>query len=429
MDLPSTRELELESLLREKEEQITELGDEVTRLRQYLSTQPGPSTADPVTLPPPLVSLLLPHLHTQTHVQSAQTSQTEQHQPSSQLASSQADSSLSTLPGDGVGASSSSSSTAATSTMHTALTQRVKLLQEENDELYEILKQSETGRLKEEVQSLKRLVEKLEGALRESHSVILSLSTELDKSYESFNSSKYNNSKGSYSDSRAGSQSNHYANSGPSNGSGSGGKPPPTGPRAHKKPRLSEANSQSHSRSSPSISPHLRNNTMLPSQNQSYQNNNVGQHHGHGQHHRRSHSNSSRHREHSEHPSPRGSGKGPGNVKPERMDVDEDNQQNKSRVRSPEQRRDRGDRERDGHGRRDRDRDGVGHRDRGREREREKHRGERDKDKETSRRNGNGNGVGRMGGRRGGGGGGGDKLEDDGGFGGGDRTLAERMGL
>lgn len=50
--------------------------------------------------------------------------------------------------------------------MTTALTQRVKVLQEENDELYELLKSSETGRLKDDVRALKRLVQKLEGALR-----------------------------------------------------------------------------------------------------------------------------------------------------------------------------------------------------------------------------------------------------------------------
>jgi hypothetical protein len=47
-----------------------------------------------------------------------------------------------------------------------ALTQRVKVLQEENDELYEILKSGETGKLKEDVRSLRRLTQKLEGALK-----------------------------------------------------------------------------------------------------------------------------------------------------------------------------------------------------------------------------------------------------------------------
>lgn len=50
--------------------------------------------------------------------------------------------------------------------MATALTLRAKLLQEENDELYELLKFGETGKLKEEVKGLRRVVQRLEGALR-----------------------------------------------------------------------------------------------------------------------------------------------------------------------------------------------------------------------------------------------------------------------
>ena len=47
----------------------------------------------------------------------------------------------------------------------TALTQRAKLLQEENDELYGLLKRSETGRLKEEVRGLRRALKRMESAL------------------------------------------------------------------------------------------------------------------------------------------------------------------------------------------------------------------------------------------------------------------------
>jgi hypothetical protein len=39
-------------------------------------------------------------------------------------------------------------------------------LQEENDELYDILKKGETGKLKEEVRGLRRVVNRLEGALQ-----------------------------------------------------------------------------------------------------------------------------------------------------------------------------------------------------------------------------------------------------------------------
>ncbi len=59
-----------------------------------------------------------------------------------------------------------SSATSGSSTVTTALVQRTKILQEENDELYEILRTGETGRLKEDVRALRRVVQKLEGALR-----------------------------------------------------------------------------------------------------------------------------------------------------------------------------------------------------------------------------------------------------------------------
>lgn len=46
-----------------------------------------------------------------------------------------------------------------------ALTQRAKQLQEENDELYDLLKHGETGRLKEEVRALRHVVRKMERGL------------------------------------------------------------------------------------------------------------------------------------------------------------------------------------------------------------------------------------------------------------------------
>lgn len=60
-----------------------------------------------------------------------------------------------------VGTSSSSGSR----TVVSALTQRAKLLQEENDQLYELLHLGETGKLKEEVRNLRRVVARLEQAL------------------------------------------------------------------------------------------------------------------------------------------------------------------------------------------------------------------------------------------------------------------------
>jgi len=47
-----------------------------------------------------------------------------------------------------------------------ALRQRATVLQEENDELYGVLRRAETGRLDEEVKGLRILVRKLERALR-----------------------------------------------------------------------------------------------------------------------------------------------------------------------------------------------------------------------------------------------------------------------
>lgn len=99
--------------------------DELTRLRQYLTDQPAPSGASPVTLPPPLLKLLLPSIR-----------------------------------------DASQATEAASSTVVNALTQRVKALQEENEELYQILKVKETGKLKEEVRGLRRVVHRLEGSLR-----------------------------------------------------------------------------------------------------------------------------------------------------------------------------------------------------------------------------------------------------------------------
>jgi hypothetical protein len=99
----------------------------VTRLRQYLSSQPGPSLTNPISLPPALISVLLPHIN---HSKDQDTNGS------------------------------------AGTTVTTALTQRARLLQEENDELYELLKFGETGKLKEEVRGLRRVVERLEGALK-----------------------------------------------------------------------------------------------------------------------------------------------------------------------------------------------------------------------------------------------------------------------
>ncbi|KAJ3989664.1 hypothetical protein F5890DRAFT_1400521 [Lentinula detonsa] len=345
--LPSTRELELEMLLREKEGQVVHLSasfylqtDEVSRLRLYLSVQPPPSTTEPVTLPPTFASLILPHI---SHLSQASDA-----------------------------AESSNSTTTA------ALTQRVRVLQDENDELYDILKRGETGRLKEEVQSLKRIVHKLEGALRESHQVIVTLSNELDKSSQALSaSSTFRNT----------SPQNHYHSNGVKSHtrshSNSGGRHPPTGPRAHapvhKKPRLSLADQDPHQ---DEMSPSMRSNVSLPS----------SVHPGNSGRRGRSRSRSR---------SPRGKS----NV---RMEIDEVKDEHQRRSTERVRDRERWDRDRERGERSDRERGG----DRGRDRD-------RDRDGNRSRRNGGG---GRGGTRRGGG-------ERQGSSGNGDRTLAERMGL
>ncbi|KAF5390709.1 hypothetical protein D9757_002689 [Collybiopsis confluens] len=343
--LPSTRELELEMLLREKDNQLVQLSDELSLLKLHLVNQPPPSTTEPITLPPTFASLILKHIPR--------------------------------LPQILDPAGGSTNSTTA------ALTQRVRVLQDENDELYDILKKEETGRLMEEVQSLKRIVLKLEDALRESHQVIVSLSTELDKAYQTFNSAAAN--------SRTTSPSNAYHNS---NGArsrprsvakqpGGGGRLPPTGPRAHshKKQRLSHVDQEESS-------PSMRSNVSLPSS---------------------AHPGSSGRRGRSRSRSPEAKS----NVK---MEVDEPTERS---IRTPERARDRE--------RWDRDRE-RSDRSRGRERDRDGNR--------SKRIGGGGKGTSRRGG--------GDRergshsLHNNGsstaqgsvGNGpSGDRTLAERMGL
>ncbi|KAJ7498780.1 hypothetical protein FB451DRAFT_1426860 [Mycena latifolia] len=334
MELPTPRELDLETLLRQRDTQVSELGDEVARLRRYLLNQPPPAPTDPVSLPPALTSLLLPHLD-----------------PAPK-------------------ATASTSSTA-------ALTQRTRLLQEENDELYQLLRQSETGKLKEEVRGLRRLVERLEGALRESHQVVLSLSTELDKSYEAIMTTA---PRATNSEKNSRSPRNSYHVPLPTgNGNGASSKLPPTGPRAHKKARLSESHA-SPPPGAPANKSHASNSNSAASSSRP----------------------DARPRDQSPRQPPEHRGKVNNHA---RMEVDEP----RTRPRSP------GEREKD-----------LRHRDRDRRDERER---ERDRDGgRRERRNGNSGGRG--------GGGGGARRPDRGrgppannAYEGGDRTLKERLGL
>ncbi|KAG6833885.1 hypothetical protein H0H87_007896 [Tephrocybe sp. NHM501043] len=366
MNLPSSRELELETLLRQRDTQLTELTDELTHLRQSLLSQPGPSSTEPVTLPPALVSVLSPHLH---------------------------------VPPAASGSSTGSN------TVNAALTQRARALQEENDEMYDLLKVGETGKLKEEVRGLRRVVARLEGALRESHQVISNLSTELDKSYSTLlSSARPSNSANHSTGSISASPRAAYHPMPPTpteNGPTSSVKLPPTGPRAYKKPRLSEPQ---QSNTAPQ-----RAHAPLPPQHKSFNNSSRTSRGGGG----------GGGADSREHPPRRGQKGGGGYAK---MEVDGD-----QRARPPSPERDR-ERERGRERERDRERD----RDRGpRDRERDGHGGG------GGRHRRNGGGAGGRGNFGGGGGGRGARIAHDHGQSsandssahGGDRTLRERMGL
>lgn len=313
--------------------------------------------------------------------------------------------------------------------------------------LYELLKTGETGKLKEDVRSLRRVVQKFEGALRgnsrrsntqvpvnlipllntESHQVIASLSyvesvpriipsltctasEELEKSRATVLA---NGRPNNYNDARGPSQSpvlrtNHQLPPHPNaNGGGGGGKPPPTGPRAHKKPRLAETQS--------SVTP-------IP------------------QHVKGNRSQSKTNRRHDTPERPERSPRVISNERRGKMEVDEDD---RPQARTPERDRDF-DREREKERNIDRDRN----RDRPRDKERDRHR-ERDRDRDRDRprehdrntkRNGAyggppGGGGGAAGGGSGGGGGGGGggrrprRGSNSNSYASADRTLAERMGL
>lgn len=370
--LPTRREIELETVLRKRDAQVAELTNEVERLRRYLVQHPPrPSTTDPIPLPPSIVSILLPHLAKAT----------------------------------GSGGTTGSSYS---STVNTALTHRIRVLQEENDELYEILRCGETGKLKEEVKGLRHVVERLESALQESHQVITTLSTELDKSYQSFQSSfkpKHHANalsqpytvppRDPFHQSQHHSHLQHPPQHATQNQPTSNGlsKLPPTGPRAHKKPRLAV---DYNVKMSPAHS-----NASLPPP-----------------------ANSSKHPQvqtqpqikHESSRSPRippADTRLKGNAK---MEIEEDA---RTRPRSPQERDRERHREKDWGRDKEREKDRERERERGRDRERER---DRDRDRERfSRRNGSGSrGAGGRARNRG-------TLSHS--YLSGDRTLAERMGL
>ncbi|KIM68818.1 hypothetical protein SCLCIDRAFT_1209019 [Scleroderma citrinum Foug A] len=302
---------------------------------------------------------------------------------------------------------SGSSGSSNSSTVNTALTHRIRLLQEENDELYDVLRHGETGKLKEEVRGLRQVVDRLEGALRESHQVVTTLSAELDKSYQTFHSSlRQKHHPNAHAHPYAPPHPpprdtfhphQHHQSIHPHGPSVSNGlsKPPPTGPRAHKKPRLApEANiKMSPAHSSVSLPPppsnpvnstkHPPPQAQAPTQPAPIRN------------------------EASRSPHiPPSELRAKGTAK---MEIEEDS---RTRPRMSQER------DREKH----RDKDWVRERVRDRDRDREKDR-DRERERERfSKRNGTGSGAG-----------GGSRGRNRGGFShpyaGGDRTLAERMGL
>jgi len=363
MEPPTQREIELENLLREREKQVAELTDEVYQLRKYLANQSSPSRSESVSLPPPLLSLLQPYI-------------TGQQSPDAQRTSS--------------------------STMTAGLIQRTRVLQDENDELYEILRSSETGKLKEEVRCLKKVATRMERALADSNNSITVLTDELEKSHKEVLSSQNAEPRNSRRDSP--SPPRRDARSIPP-GSPNSHKAIPTGPRAHKKQRLND----NEARISPAHS-----NASLPASVSTL----APVHSNRATRHDRSPHGGSKPRR-----SP---------AKEQRMDVDVDQKSSHrsrsiSRDHSRDKQRERDyekEKERERQRQRDRDREKERERarekdhDRDRDRANERHRDrERDRSKRNGAHGGRGSGGGKKGAR-------GAPTQDNG-----DRTLAERLGL
>jgi hypothetical protein len=140
--LPSERELELETLLRQREKQISSLAvgdcpifsqhitdcralvaqDEISNLRRKLPGASDPEDDAAISIPAPVLALLAPLV---TH----------------------------------------GPSTSTPAPLSNAITQRLKLLQTENEELYELLRASELARQREEVVGLRRTIKHLEDQL------------------------------------------------------------------------------------------------------------------------------------------------------------------------------------------------------------------------------------------------------------------------
>ncbi|KDN38188.1 hypothetical protein RSAG8_09691, partial [Rhizoctonia solani AG-8 WAC10335] len=134
--LPSERELELETLVRQREKQICTLTDEISSLRRQLPGAFDPEDDAAICIPAPVLSLLAPLV---TH----------------------------------------GPSTGTPAPLHAAITQRLRLLQTENDELYDLLRASESTRQREEVVGLRRTIKRLEGQLEGAEARIVDLTSKL----------------------------------------------------------------------------------------------------------------------------------------------------------------------------------------------------------------------------------------------------------
>ncbi|KIM25553.1 hypothetical protein M408DRAFT_331109 [Serendipita vermifera MAFF 305830] len=205
--LPSLRELELEQLLREREQQLSDITSELVILRKQLSESPSHGQSDELPVSAAAMAVLMPHLVNERNA----------------------------LVGTG------SSSAPPNPALVAALRQRATMLQEENDELYNVLRRAETGRLDEEVKGLRVLVGRLERALRESNSKAKYFAEEMEKTTEIL-ARKTSRSTSRMDDPISTppypAKNNRHPSPHNSTVSNSVSKPaqPPTGPR-HKKPR------------------------------------------------------------------------------------------------------------------------------------------------------------------------------------------------
>ncbi|KAG8760258.1 hypothetical protein FRC14_003556 [Serendipita sp. 396] len=194
-NLPSLRELQLEELLRKREQQLLDATNEATYLRKQISELQENKTCSDEMVSETAMAVLVPHLVNERN----------------------------TATGFGINSGPLHSG------LVSALRQRVTMLQEENDELYAVLRKAETGRLDEEAKALRNLVGRLESSLKESSEKVKYLSDEMEKTTELLTRKIPPRSDQPPTQPRR--------NVSPQDISTKGNHLPPTGPRTHKKPR------------------------------------------------------------------------------------------------------------------------------------------------------------------------------------------------